>query len=126
MRTRILTAVIAFLVFLPFLIFADTPALPVAMAICGLVSTFEMIRCVGLHKNLALSLPLYLAAVAAPFALETLGPVYTGKKTDIIKKQYLLFKTDLQKCNSLVNELDRLKASKKTEFKITVDPYDFY
>ncbi|MBE6653176.1 MAG: hypothetical protein E7610_07175 [Ruminococcaceae bacterium] len=73
MRTRILTAVIAFLVFLPFLIFADTPALPVAMAICGLVSTFEMIRCVGLHKNLALSLPLYLAAVAAPFALRFWG-----------------------------------------------------
>lgn len=67
-----------------------------------------------------------IMSVAAPFALETLGPVYTGKKTDIIKKQYLLFKTDLQKCNSLVNELDRLKASKKTEFKITVDPYDFY
>ena len=73
MRTRILTAIIAFLVFLPFLVFADTPALPVAMAICGLVSTFEMIRCVGLHKNLFVSIPLYLAAVAVPFSLRFWG-----------------------------------------------------
>ncbi len=73
MRTRILTAIIAFLVFLPFLIFADTPALPIAMAICGLVSTFEMIRCVGLHKNLFVSIPLYLAAVAVPFSLRFWG-----------------------------------------------------
>lgn len=67
-----------------------------------------------------------IMSIAAPFVLETLGPVSTGKKTDIVKKQYLVFKTDSQKCNFLVNELDRLKASKKTEFKITVDPYDFY
>ena len=73
MRTRILTAIIAFLVFLPFLVFADTPALPVAMAICGLISTFEMIRCVGLHKNLFVSIPLYLAAVAVPFSLRFWG-----------------------------------------------------
>ena len=73
MRTRILTAVVAFLVFLPFLIFADTPALPIAMAICGLVSTFEMIRCVGLHKNLFVSVPLYLAAVATPLSLRFWG-----------------------------------------------------
>ena len=73
MRTRILTAIIAFLVFLPFLIFADTPALPFAMAICGLISTFEMIRCVGLHKNLFISIPLYLAAVAVPFSLRFWG-----------------------------------------------------
>ena len=73
MRIRILTAVIAFLVFLPFLILADTPALPIAMAICGLVSTFEMVRCVGLHKNLFVSVPLYLAAVAVPFSLRFWG-----------------------------------------------------
>ncbi len=73
MRTRILTAVVAFLVFLPFLIFADTPALPIAMAICGLVSTFEMIRCVGLHKNLFVSIPLYLAAVVTPLSLRFWG-----------------------------------------------------
>ena len=73
MRIRILTAVIAFLVFLPFLILADTPALPIAMVICGLVSTFEMVRCVGLHKNLFVSIPLYLLAVAAPLSMRFLG-----------------------------------------------------
>ena len=73
MRIRILTAVIAFLVFLPFLILADTPALPIAMVICGLVSTFEMVRCVGLHKNLFVSIPLYLLAVATPLSMRFLG-----------------------------------------------------
>ncbi len=73
MRIRILTAVIAFLVFLPFLIFSDTPAFPIAMAICGVISTFEMIHCVGLHKNLFVSVPLCLLAVVTPLSMRFWG-----------------------------------------------------
>ena len=73
MRTRILTGLVAFIIFLPFLIFSDTIAFPIAMAVCGVISVFEMIHCVGLHKNLFLSIPLCLVAAAAPFCLRYLG-----------------------------------------------------
>ena len=73
MRTRILTGLIAFIIFLPFLIFSDTIAFPIAMALCSVVSVFEMIHCVGLHKKLALTLPLCLVAAATPVCLRLLG-----------------------------------------------------
>lgn len=73
MRTRILTGVIAFMIFLPFLIWSDTIAFPIVMAICAVVSVFELTRCIGLHKNLFVSLPLCLAAVACPLCLRLLG-----------------------------------------------------
>ena len=73
MRTRILTGIIAFIIFLPFLIFSDTIAFPIAMAICSIVSVFEMIHCVGLHKKLQLTIPLCLVAAATPVCLRLLG-----------------------------------------------------
>lgn len=73
MRTRILTGLVAFIIFLPFLIFSDTIAFPIAMAVCGVISVFEMIHCIGLHKNLFLSIPLCLVAAAAPVCLRYLG-----------------------------------------------------
>lgn len=73
MRTRILTGIIAFFVFLPFLIFSDTWAFPIAMAICSVISVFELLHCVGLHKSLAVTIPLCLAAIATPICLRLLG-----------------------------------------------------
>ena len=73
MRTRILTGVVAFLIFLPFLIFSDTIAFPIAMAICGVISVFEMLHCVKLHNKLSLSIPLGLSAAAAPICMRLLG-----------------------------------------------------
>ena len=77
MRTRILTGVVAFLIFLPFLIFSDTIAFPIAMTICAVVSVFEMLRCVKLHKNLAITIPLLLIAAATPLALRLWGIEHT-------------------------------------------------
>ena len=73
MRTRILTAIVAFLLFLPFLIFSETIAFPIAMAICGLISVYEMLRCVGIHKRQCVTIPLCLAAAACPICLRLLG-----------------------------------------------------
>jgi len=67
-----------------------------------------------------------IMSVAAPFAMEILGPVLTGKKTDILKKQYLLFKTTSHQYPDLVKVLDQLEVTKKIEVKIVADPYDFY
>lgn len=77
MRTRILTGVVAFLIFLPFLIFSDTIAFPIAMTICAVVSVFEMLRCVKLHKNFAITIPLLLIAAATPLALRLWGIEHT-------------------------------------------------
>ena len=65
-------------------------------------------------------------SAAAAFATEILGPVKTGKKTDKLLKQYILFKTTADKYPALVAALDGLKASKKTEARLFADPYDFY
>ena len=76
MLTRILTGVIAFIVFLPFLVHSDTIAYPIAMALCSVFSTYEMIRCVGLHKKQRVSIPLCLAAAALPLCVRLVNGIY--------------------------------------------------
>lgn len=74
MLKRILTGVIALVfVLLPILFFADTLVLPIAVALFGLVATYEVLHCVGLHKNLWVSAPLYLVAAALPFGLRSMS-----------------------------------------------------
>lgn len=73
MLTRILTSVVAFLLFLPFLIYSDTLAFPIAMSLCAVISTYELVRCVGLHKNQWVTIPLVLTAAAVPVLLRLLG-----------------------------------------------------
>ena len=70
MFKRILTGVIAFCFLLvPVVFFADTVVLPIAVALFGVVATYEMLHCVGLHKNLWVSAPLYLVSAALPFGI---------------------------------------------------------
>ena len=76
MLTRILTGVIAFVVFLPFLVHSDTIAYPIAMALCSVLSTYEMIRCVGLHKKHHVTIPLCLAAAALPLCVRLISGVH--------------------------------------------------
>lgn len=66
MLKRVITAIVAMLVFVPCMIFSDTWVYPVFFALCGVIAVFEMTRCVGLHKNLWVTIPLYIAAAAAP------------------------------------------------------------
>ena len=73
MRTRILTGVIAFIIFLPFLVFSNTIAFPIAMAVCAVVSVGELLHCIKLLRRPALSVPLLLAAVTCPMCLRLLG-----------------------------------------------------
>jgi phosphatidate cytidylyltransferase len=65
-----LTGVIAFcFVLVPSLFFADTVVLPIAVAVFSLIATYELLHCVGLHKNLWVSIPLYLVSAALPFGV---------------------------------------------------------
>ena len=70
MLKRILTGVVAFcFVLVPVLFLADTVALPIGVALFALIAAYEILHCVGLHKNLWLSLPMYLMSGAYPFVL---------------------------------------------------------
>ena len=70
MLKRILTGVVAFcFVLVPVLFLADTVALPIGVALFALIAAYEILHCVGLHKNIPLSLPMYLMSGAYPFIL---------------------------------------------------------
>lgn len=58
--------------------------------------------------------------------LEVLGPVWCAKKTDKLKKQYLLFKTDETRYLDLLAQLDSFEPTKKVTIQVTADPYNFY
>ena len=73
MKTRIITAVVAILILLPVLIFADYPVLPIALSLVSLIAVFEMLRCIGLHRAWVISVPLYLLALALPFCIRLLS-----------------------------------------------------
>ena len=74
MLKRILTGIVAFcFVLVPILFFADTVVLPIAVGLFSVIATYEIVHCVGLHKNLRVSIPLYLVSAAAPFSLRYLG-----------------------------------------------------
>lgn len=69
MKTRIITAVVAICLLIPVLIFSDTLAFPITIALCSLIAVYEMARCIGLKKAYALTVPLYLAALGLPFLI---------------------------------------------------------
>ena len=107
MRTRILTGVIAFIVFLPFLIFSDTVAFPIAMAVCAVVSVGELLHCVKLLGRLSVSVPLCMVAVAGPLCLRLLGSAITLKATVaviLVLMLYILAVTTFSKGKILITE----------------------
>ncbi len=69
MKTRIITAVVAIAILLPVLIFSGSFLLPLALALCSVIAVFEMSSCIGIKKDLLLTLPTYLAAAVLPFCI---------------------------------------------------------
>ena len=65
MKTRILTAIVMLAVFVPILWFSETVVYPIAMAILAGIAAFELVRCLGLHRDPVLLVP----AIAIPVAL---------------------------------------------------------
>lgn len=57
---------------------------------------------------------------------EILGPVWCAKKTDKLKKQYLLFKTDEARYLDLLAQLDSFEPAKRCTIQLSADPYNFY
>ena len=70
MLKRILTGIVAFcFILVPVVFFAHTIVLPIAISVFALIASYEILHCVGLHKNIWISVPLYLMSGALPFAL---------------------------------------------------------
>lgn len=66
MLKRIISAAAYLCVFVPALVFSDTWLLPIEMAVIVAVSTFEMLRCIGVLKKFAVSIPVLILASAMP------------------------------------------------------------
>ena len=65
MKTRILTAIVMLSLFIPVLWFSETIVYPIAMTLLVGIAAFELVRCLGLHRDLFLSLP----AIILPMGL---------------------------------------------------------
>jgi len=66
MKTRIITGVVALLIFVPFLIFSHTPAYTVFAALVSLIGVVEMIRCQKRIKVAKITITTMVYAVLVP------------------------------------------------------------
>ncbi len=73
MLKRTITVIVSVAVLIPILFFSGTVLFPIAVALFTLVALFEIFRCTGVHKNLLLTLPLYIAGAVSPFLVRYLG-----------------------------------------------------
>jgi len=69
MKTRIITGIIALVVFIPVLFFSHTLVFDVAIAVISAMGTFELLKCVGVVKKYALSAPAVTLAFGAPLTV---------------------------------------------------------
>ena len=67
MKTRIITAIVAIALFVPVCIFSEYIIFPIAISVICALGVFEMAKCLGFQKNLILTIPMYLIALALPF-----------------------------------------------------------
>ncbi len=67
MKQRIITGIIVVLIMIPIVLFAQTPVLPIAIAIGSVIAMFEIMRCIGMQKAYAFAVPLYVLAASLPF-----------------------------------------------------------
>ena len=72
MKQRIITAVIAYFVLLPVLIFSDYFIFPLGLAFCAVLSVWEMFTCVGLKNAWLFTAPMYVIGAAFPFLIRYL------------------------------------------------------
>ena len=66
MKTRILTAIVMLAIFVPILWFSDIIVYPIAMAILAAVAVFELLRCIGLGRDIFVLVPTALLTAAMP------------------------------------------------------------
>ena len=73
MKVRILTSIGLAVFGIPVLIFSNTLAYPIVVALFALVAIYEMMGVLGLRRNLSLALPTYVAALTMPILAYFMG-----------------------------------------------------
>ncbi len=66
MLKRIITSIVALIVFVPVLVFSETWVFPAVMSICAFLGCYEMLSCIGKKKNIWFILPISLLALFFP------------------------------------------------------------
>ncbi|MBQ4135658.1 MAG: phosphatidate cytidylyltransferase [Clostridia bacterium] len=66
MLIRILSSLLGCAIIIPVLIFSQTWAFPIFMALVSLISVYEMLRCLGVHKKYYLTVPFCIFGAALP------------------------------------------------------------
>lgn len=66
MKKRIITGIVALLVFIPICIFSKFVIFPIAMGILAAIGVFEISKCIGLEKKFVLTIPTFIVALALP------------------------------------------------------------
>ena len=69
MVKRIITGACLVIGLIPVLIFSYTWIFPLVISLISVICLYEMIRCMGMHKKIAMTMPLYIFAAAFPFLL---------------------------------------------------------
>ncbi|MBE6596800.1 MAG: phosphatidate cytidylyltransferase [Ruminococcaceae bacterium] len=91
MKTRIITAIVAICILLPVLFFSGTVVFPIAIALVSAIAVYEMMKCIGL-KELKITLPLYLFALAGPFLVRyAADPYKVATLAFVVGSLYLLY-----------------------------------
>ncbi len=83
MLIRILSALLGCVIIIPVLIFSDTWAFPVFMALVSFISVHEMLKCIGLGKKHYLTVPFCLIGAAIPI-LARFAAIYELRTSFII------------------------------------------
>ena len=66
MKKRIITGIVALIIFLPICIFSKYIIFPIAMGILAAIGIYELAKCMGMQKRIVLTIPFYLVALALP------------------------------------------------------------
>lgn len=78
MRTRVLTGIVALCVLIPILIFSNTFIFDLALAVCCVISVFEILKCVGTLKKLWISIPTLMVSPLIVLAIRPLKNTLDG------------------------------------------------
>jgi len=66
MLVRIITGAVSLLIFIPVLFFSHTIIFDIAIAFASVMGTFELLKCVGIIKKYAISIPSLIVACLSP------------------------------------------------------------
>jgi len=69
MLTRILTGAVALLIFIPVLFFSETIIFDIVIAVGSIIGTIELLRCVGVMKKYAISIPSMAVSFLVPLMI---------------------------------------------------------